>query len=286
MSSGIYQIRNTLNDKCYIGSAVNLQRRWSLHLAALCCGQHRNSHLQRAFDKYGEATFSFIILEDVKDPEMLIKREQFYLDTLLPEYNIAPTAGSKLGVRCTEETKQKISVANTGKLIGKRNPMYGKHHSAVIKQKISEATAGERHPNYGKHHSVKTLAKMSAAKIGKRPSEKTLAKMSAANIGERNPNYGKHPSEDTLEKMSAAKIGERNPFYGKHHSAMTLAKISVANTDKHPSKEARAKRSAAMTGERHPFYGKHHSDETKRKMSIAMKAYWRRVREAKEGLND
>lgn len=53
--SGIYRIVNLANDKFYIGSAVNLERRWYMHRNRLNAGKHRNAHLQAAWSKYGEA---------------------------------------------------------------------------------------------------------------------------------------------------------------------------------------------------------------------------------------
>jgi len=256
MASGIYQIENQVNGKRYIGSAANLRRRWARHLNDLRRGEHHNRYLQRAFDKYGEEAFVFFILENI-EPENLIVREQRYLDTFNPEYNISPTAGSSLGVRYTEETCAKMSIAHMGERspnygkFGEQHPMYGRRHSAETRAKMRAAHTGERNPNYGKHPSVETLAKLRTAKSG-----------------ERHPMYGKHHSAETLAKMRAAKLGERNPMYGrtgkqsplygKHLSIETRMKISVANI------------------------GKHHSEETRRKMSIAQKARRRRERELKE----
>jgi len=228
MSSGIYQIRNIVNGKCYIGSAVDLRQRWAVHLSTLRHRSHYNIHLQRAFDKDSKEAFIFEVLEEL-EPENLVEREQYYLDTLNPEYNILPTAGSSFGVQYTDDARAKMSAAKIGG-----------HLSAETCARMSIARMGERNPNYGKHLSAKTRAKISAAKTGEHLSAKTCARMSASRMGERNPNYG------------------------KHHSTRTRTKIS-----------------RALTGERHPMYGKHHSEETKRKMSKARKAYWQKVREAK-----
>jgi len=240
-TSGIYQIKNTLNNNRYIGSTANIQRRWNAHLNMLRRKHHGNSHLQRAFNKYGEEAFIFEVLEKV-EPENLIEHEQYFLDIQKPEYNILLTAGSSLGYRHTEEAKQK-----SGK-------------------------AGERNPNYGKSPSAETRARQSAANMGKHHSIATLTKMSAAKTGERHPMYGKHHSVKTIAKMRAAKLGERNPMYGKTGKQSPMY-------GKHPSAEARAKMSVATTGERNPNYGKSPSAEAKQKMSIARKAYWRKKRE-------
>lgn len=72
-------------------------------------GVHVNSHLQNAYDKYGNDSLEFEIIEyieiDDNIKETLLEREQFWIDTVNPEYNILPIAGSTLGFKHTEETK-------------------------------------------------------------------------------------------------------------------------------------------------------------------------------------
>jgi group I intron endonuclease len=63
--------------------------------------------------KYGYSNFKLEILEYC-DQELLICREQYYLDLLKPKYNICKTAGSTLGKLHSESTKEKISMAKTG----------------------------------------------------------------------------------------------------------------------------------------------------------------------------
>lgn len=113
MTSGIYEILNTTNSKRYIGSAVNLASRWIKHRSKLLMGKHENKHLQRAWNKYGEGVFKFLpILTCAKS--MLLFYEQQLLDKVKPEYNIATTAGSTLGVTPNFETRKKLSDAHTG----------------------------------------------------------------------------------------------------------------------------------------------------------------------------
>jgi group I intron endonuclease len=66
-----------------------------------------NSIISSSLLKYGYANFSLEILEYC-DPIDAIKREQYYLDLIKPEYNILKTAGSSLGFKHTLETKAKI----------------------------------------------------------------------------------------------------------------------------------------------------------------------------------
>lgn len=103
---GIYQIKNKTNNKSYIGSSSRLNFRWKRHLTDLKCNIHHSLALQRAFHKYGHDNFEFIILENC-DEDKLIEREQYYLDILLPEYNICKVAGNCAGVKHTEETIEK-----------------------------------------------------------------------------------------------------------------------------------------------------------------------------------
>lgn len=199
VTSGIYQIRNQLNGKRYIGSSVNLRKRWYVHLSRLRSGQHPNPYLQAAFRKYGETAFEFSVLEHA-NPENLIEHEQHYLDTLGPEYNIAPTAGSCLGCRRSPETRRKISEALRGHTV-----------TQETRQKISEGHRGERNWNYGKARSAETKRKISEAMSG-----------------DRNPNYGKHPSEQTRAKLSEARRGDRNHNYGKSFTEQHRRNLSIA----------------------------------------------------------
>jgi len=71
MKSGIYLIGNIINDKKYIGSAKNINKRWYQHKYALNNNTHDNSCLQNAWNKYGENNFKFTIIEEVV-PENLL----------------------------------------------------------------------------------------------------------------------------------------------------------------------------------------------------------------------
>lgn len=71
--------------------------------------------------------------------ENLLKREQYYLDLFKPDYNILKKAGSRLGHKLSEETKDKISAA-----------MIGITRSEETKAKLSEANKGAKHPMFGK----------------------------------------------------------------------------------------------------------------------------------------
>lgn len=84
---GIYMLLNTKNGKRYIGSSINIRRRLWVHRALLRHNKHDNQHLQNAWNKYKESSFEYSILEKC-DCNIRFEREQFYVNTLQPEYNI------------------------------------------------------------------------------------------------------------------------------------------------------------------------------------------------------
>lgn len=107
-NSGIYKITNTINNKFYIGSSVNLGKRKYKHKFELDKNIHSNIHLQRAWNKYNgiySFTFEIILLCAEQD---LIKEEQYYIDLLKPEYNICKTAYSTLGKPTSEKQKETL----------------------------------------------------------------------------------------------------------------------------------------------------------------------------------
>jgi len=79
-ASGVYQIRCIPTGKIYVGSAVNLFKRWYDHRRTLRKGEHGNRYLQHAWDKYGEKQFAFEILELV-DVSYLLEVEQEWIDS-------------------------------------------------------------------------------------------------------------------------------------------------------------------------------------------------------------
>lgn len=112
--SGIYKIANKISNKVYIGSAVVLKRRLTSHYTSLLSKTHNNQILQRSWNKHGYNNFHFEIIEIVDNENNLINREQYWIDFYTSYnrklgYNIAPTAGSSLGIIRTDETKQRIS---------------------------------------------------------------------------------------------------------------------------------------------------------------------------------
>ena len=96
--SGIYKITNIINNKIYIGSACNYNARKASHLFELRNNKHGNNRLQNSFNKYGEDSFKFELLEKCNKND-LIKIEQYYINLFEPFFNICKIAASCFGIK-------------------------------------------------------------------------------------------------------------------------------------------------------------------------------------------
>lgn len=142
--SGVYRWTHKESKKYYIGSAVDLGRRFSNYYSyPWITSQAKTSIICKSLLKYGYSEFSLEILEycDIKDT---IKREQFYIDSLNPEYNILKIAGSRLGSKQYAETKAKITLALTGRKASditkskQRAARLGMAHDDITRAKLKE----------------------------------------------------------------------------------------------------------------------------------------------------
>lgn len=111
MACGIYKITNQINDKAYIGQAIDIASRWSKEKSrAFQPNSHEyNKTLSKAFRKYGIENFTFEILEEC-DISMLDEREIYYVafyNTYFEGYN--ETTGGSGG---NDNACQKISKSN------------------------------------------------------------------------------------------------------------------------------------------------------------------------------
>jgi len=148
--SGIYKILNLINGKMYVGSAMDLHHRKLTHFCNLNKNEHINKHLQHAWNKYGEESFEFSVLEYIFDISTILQREQYWIDFYKcydhkVGYNICCTAGSRLGILHTEESKLKISISHKAlNLCGEKSATYGTIPSNETRDKIGKANRGEK----------------------------------------------------------------------------------------------------------------------------------------------
>jgi len=108
--SGIYMWTNLISGKRYIGSSVNLKRRFLEYYNVNRLIASNSMPINRALLRYGFSRFSLKILEYC-DISMLMVREKHYFVLLEPEYNLLLEPGSPSkgkGWVLSEETKDKL----------------------------------------------------------------------------------------------------------------------------------------------------------------------------------
>ena len=130
-------------------------------------GSHHCAYLQRAWDKYGESSFEFFVLEEC-EPYLLIKTEQSWLpeektlEALIVGgyYNSSPTAGSPLGYRHTEETKKRMRGREVSEETRKKHREQVQTESKREKNRV--ASTGRKHSEETKNKMRETRNRMLA----------------------------------------------------------------------------------------------------------------------------
>jgi hypothetical protein len=103
---GVYRWINKISGNTYVGSSINISVRMYTYFSLRSLAKS-NRPIDRALLKYGFSNFSLEILEYCNEDNVL-KREQYFIDLLKPEYNIVQTAGSTLGYKHTPESLAKM----------------------------------------------------------------------------------------------------------------------------------------------------------------------------------
>jgi hypothetical protein len=113
--SGVYVWKNKVTGSIYVGSSIDLGRRFrEYYRFDLLANKRPNSIIHRAILQYGYAFLSLDILEYCDKQETFI-REQYYLDLLKPDYNILKVAGVYAGHKHSEDVRRDMSESRMGK---------------------------------------------------------------------------------------------------------------------------------------------------------------------------
>lgn len=113
MKSGIYIIRNIINNKVYIGKSKNVNQRKNAHFSALKLNKHNNQHLQNSYNKYGKDNFEFNILEYCEE-SLLPTKEMYYIELYKSNYNIIQSIDNRQNFPQEMKDKMKQSKINKG----------------------------------------------------------------------------------------------------------------------------------------------------------------------------
>lgn len=233
MTSGVYQILNTVNGKCYVGSSVRVEKRWAVHRNTLANGSHHSAKLMRAYSKYGGGAFVFSVLETC-DPLETIAREQFWIsakDSIANGYNSRVMPDSNFGTRHTDETKAKMSATRKGNIVW----------TEESKSKLSKALTG-------KSRSLEVCEAISKRLKGVKQTPEFVEKRIAPIRGRKQTPERVAQRVATM-KMTLERTKDTRPKrVGRKHSADTKLKIGAASVGRVQSAEARAKMLVASIG--------------------------------------
>lgn len=199
MTQVIYKIINLVNDKFYVGSTTNKKVRFRQHRKLLRGNRHHCKHLQAAWNKYGEAKFDFVVVQEIGQDQDLLAIEDVWLE-------------QHVGKEYCYNTGASASAPWRG-VFGEKNPKFGIARTEMERLKISaslkEFYAEDyfNHPRVGTQHTDETKAKISASKKenpyaywqGKERSDETKAKISESQKGIAKP--GRKYTEAGLAKV-------------------------------------------------------------------------------------
>ncbi len=224
---GVYGIVNLRTTRVYIGSSVNIRKRWLNHRSHLRNGTHHCLGLQAEWANFGESFFSLVVLEPTPPAyrERMV-REQWWIDhtpdilNTLRKTKVGPTLGKN---NLTPEGRARIKAFNTGRkvspeAIARRLATLKGRMACSLEQRVKISAALKRH--YAEHpRSDETCAKLSAANTGHRHTPEQYAAMAETKRGSK-------AALETRLKMSEAQKRRHAEF---PISDETRGKISASN---------------------------------------------------------
>ena len=146
--AGVYMFFNLTNGNCYIGSSVNLARRFRVHMSSV---NSVKLPLPLAINKYGPNNFVLLILQYCeKEVDICVGLEQHYIDLYKPKYNILKIAGSSQGFKHSPETISKLKKLHAGKLHPRFNTKASEQQKLLSSLSLKNYLLEHGHHNKGK----------------------------------------------------------------------------------------------------------------------------------------
>lgn len=175
--TGIYKIKNLINDKIYIGKTeVRFVERYWNHVWKLNNRSHDNKYLEKSWWKYGDTNFVFEVVHILDNDEDINNLENYYIelfDSFNNGYNLTMGGEGKRGYVTSDKAKMIIGAKNKINNLGKK-------HSEETKIKMRKSS---RHLS----PSPQTIEKIKLARTGIKASNETKEKLRLLNLGSKSP---------------------------------------------------------------------------------------------------
>lgn len=190
---GIYCIENVVNGKKYVGSSMNINKRFTIHRSSLKHNRHHCVYLQRAVNKYGIDGFKFYIIEETNfaTKDELQSLEQVYLDSHDNLYNVGSVGG---GDNLTKHPDKEDIIRRRTETASKKL----EHLTEEERTKRFEHTKGSSNGNWKHGGRMKVICPVCNVNKKSAGAKTCMGCQTYDRKGEKNSFYGKSHSEETL----------------------------------------------------------------------------------------
>ena len=219
----IYSIKCLVNNRVYVGQAVDYERRCYQHITSLRNNRHWVEDLQNDFNKYGEDNFEFNIVHvydfDVSksDEEILNELdelEKFYIKELKAfeddgGYNL--TSGGRKNLKYSNKSKHKIS--NSLKELFNNDEEFYERFRQIRKEVASRPEFREHLKRIASNRTPEQLKKMSESVRASWTEERRKEKSEEVKKRYKNPEERKRTAEATkagMAKLPKEKLSRRH----------------------------------------------------------------------------
>lgn len=225
--SAVYQITCNVTYDVYIGSSVNVERRWAEHKRPSIWKQHPNNRMYQDMQKYGVEAFTFEVLAEF--PQELLKiKEQGAIETLHPTYNSCDAYVTEESVILKNKTRHKAYRETNKDKIKAYNKAHKEERKAYSKV-YYEAHKEEHkvhmkayHEVHKEEHNAKAKAYAEAHKDELKAYKKTYAESHKEELkAKRKAYYEAHKNELKAKKKAyyEAHKEERKAYWKAYYEA-------------------------------------------------------------------
>ena len=194
----IYKIKNNINDKVYIGSTKDFEKRKSRHLYELKNNRHHSIYFQHFYNKYiDKVELDFeILLTNLSKEEVTIKEEELIHKYYENSFNVS---------KCSTGGDLTSYHPKKDEIISKRTKTI-KYNYANNLVNIPDFSK-ELNPNYKSGDYIKVIS-------------------TCPNCGAQKEMFNKYKDHLCKSCFASTRTGEKNSFYGKSFSEESKKKLS------------------------------------------------------------